>query len=103
MATGWKIDLIIRKSRPFSEEEFRRRKLVNLQGRSLFVASAEDVVVSKLEWAKLAQSQRHIEDVAGILRMRWDSLDRAYLEKWILELRIEAEWNDARRAAGVSE
>ncbi|HEY4765183.1 MAG TPA: hypothetical protein VIH75_16015 [Candidatus Sulfotelmatobacter sp.] len=25
MATGWKIDLIIRKSRPFSEEEFRRR------------------------------------------------------------------------------
>jgi len=103
MATGWKIDLIIRKSRPFSEEEFRRRKLVNLQGSSLFVESAEDVVVSKLEWARLAQSQRHIEDVAGILRMRWDSLDRAYLEKWILELRIETEWNDARRAAGVSE
>ncbi len=101
MATGWKIDLIIRKSRPFSEEEFRRRTLVNLQGRPLFVASAEDVVVSKLEWAKLAQSERHIEDVAGILRMRWDSLDRAYLERWILELRIEAEWNDARRAAGV--
>jgi len=103
IATGWKIDLIIRKSRPFSEEEFRRRKLVNLQGSPLFVASAEDVVVSKLEWAKLAQSQRHIEDVAGILRMRWDSLDRAYLEKWVLELRIEAEWNDARRAAGASE
>jgi hypothetical protein len=76
---------------------------VNLQGSPLFVASAEDVVVSKLEWAKLAQSQRHIEDVAGVLRMRWDSLDRAYLEKWILELRIEEEWNDARRAAGVSE
>jgi hypothetical protein len=102
MATGWKIDLIIRKSRPFSEEEFRRRKLVNLQGSPLFVASAEDVVVSKLEWAKLAQSQRHIEDVAGILKMRWDSLDRVYLERWVLELRIETEWNDARRAAGVS-
>jgi len=101
MATGWKIDMIIRKSRPFSEEEFRRRTLVNLQGRPLFVASAEDVVVSKLEWAKLAQSERHIEDVAGILRMRWDSLDRAYLERWVLELRIEAEWNDARGAAGV--
>ena len=68
MATGWKIDLIIRKSRPFSEEEFRRRKLVNLQSSPLFVASAEDVIVSKLEWAKLAQSQRHIEDVAGIFK-----------------------------------
>jgi hypothetical protein len=30
-------------------------------------------------------------------------MDRAYLGKWILELRIEAEWNDARPAAGVSE
>jgi hypothetical protein len=100
--TGWKIDLIIRKSRPFSKEEFGRRSLVKLEDNPLFLASAEDVVVSKLEWAKLAQSRRHIEDVAGILRMRWDKLDRAYLEKWILDLRIETEWNDARRAAGVS-
>ena len=36
MATGWKIDWIIRKFRPFSEEEFRRRKLVNLQGSPLY-------------------------------------------------------------------
>lgn len=103
LATGWKIDLIIRKSRAFSQEEFRRRQLVNLQDLPLFVASAEDVVVAKLEWSKLAQSKRHIEDVAGILRMRWESLDRSYLEKWTLELGLETEWNDARRAAGISE
>jgi len=102
LATGWKIDLIIRKSRAFSQEEFRRQ-LVNLQDLPLFVASAEDVVVAKLEWSKLAQSKRHIEDVAGILRMRWESLDRSYLEKWTLELGLETEWNDARRAAGISE
>jgi len=103
MATGWKIDLIIRKSRAFSEKEFSRRQRVNLQEIALFVASAEDVVVSKLEWAKLARSQRHIEDVAGILRIRSDSLDRAYLEKWIGELGLKTEWNDARRLAGTSE
>ena len=66
------------------------------------MASAEDVVVSKLEWSKLAQSQRHIEDVAGILRMRWESLDRDYVEKWVVDLGLEKEWNDARRAAGIS-
>jgi hypothetical protein len=103
LATGWKIDLIIRKSRAFSEEEFSRRQRVNLQEIALFVASAEDVVVSKLEWGKLAHSQRHIEDVAGILRMRWDSLDRAYLEQWIGELGLRAEWNEARGVAGISE
>src|SRR5882724_6638023 len=45
LATGWKIDLIIRKSRPFSQEEFRRRQRVNLHDASLFLASVEDVIV----------------------------------------------------------
>ena len=101
LATGWKIDLIFRKSRAFSEAEFRRRQRVKLEDTLLFLASPEDAVISKLEWAKLAQSQRHIEDVAGILRMRWESLDRSYLEKWISELGLEPQWTDARRTAGV--
>jgi hypothetical protein len=101
LASGWKIDLIIRKSRDFSAEEFRRRQLVKLEGLPLFVASAEDVVVSKLEWSKLASSQRHIEDVAGVLRMRWESLDRSYIEKWVLELGLGSQWNDARHTARI--
>lgn len=103
LATGWKIDLIIRKSRAFSQEEFRRRQMIDLQGLALFVASAEDVIISKLEWSKLAQSHRQIEDVTGILRMRWESLDHSYLERWIRELGLMTEWGDARRAAGIAE
>jgi len=57
-ATGWKIDLIIRKSRPYSREELGRRQRVNLHGVSLFMTTAEDAVISKLEWAKLARSRR---------------------------------------------
>jgi hypothetical protein len=103
LASGWKVDPIIRKSRAFSQEEFRRRQRVMLQAVPLFVASVEDVIVSKLEWSKRAQSQRHIDDVAGILRMRWQSLEHSYLRKWIIELEIEKEWHDAQRAAGVAE
>ena len=101
LTTGWKIDLIIRKTRAFSQEEFRRRQLVKLQGLALFVASAEDVIIAKLEWSKLAQSHRQIEDVAGILRVRWGSLDHPYLEKWVRELALKAEWKDARSVAGI--
>jgi hypothetical protein len=100
LVSGWKIDFIIRKSRPFSQEEFSRRQNVNLEGLALFVATAEDVVVSKLEWARLAQSQRQIEDVAVILRTRWDTLDRAYVEKWVHQLGVEAEWKTASLIAG---
>jgi len=103
LATGWKIDLIIRKSRAFSQEEFGRRQLVKVQGLALFVASAEDVVIAKLEWSKLAQSQRQIEDVAAILRLRRDSLDLPYLERWISELNLATQWSDAKSIAAISE
>jgi hypothetical protein len=103
LATGWKIDLIIRKSRAFSLEEFDRRQLVTVQGLPLFVASAEDVVIAKAEWSKLAQSQRQIEDAAAILKLRWPVLDRSYLEKWICELDLQNEWIQAKRIAEISE
>jgi hypothetical protein len=103
LATGWKIDLIIRKSRAFSQEEFRRRRRVSLHDVALFVASAEDVVISKLEWAKLAESRRQIEDAAAILRVRWDALDHSYLAKWIAELGLKKEWDDAERVAGIAD
>jgi hypothetical protein len=101
MASGWKIDLIIRKARAFSREEFGRRQLVTLHDLSLFVASAEDVIVSKLEWSKLSQSQRQVEDVAAILRIRGHALDRQYLEKWIAELQLQSPWKAAQSAANL--
>ena len=101
LSTGWKIDFILRKSRPFSREEFRRRTRVNLQEVSLFVASAEDVVIAKLEWSRLAQSQRQIDDAAAILRARRETLDHRYIEKWTGELQVQEEWAKAKRAALV--
>jgi len=98
-ATGWKIDFIIRKSRPYSQEEFRRRKQVTLHSVALFMTTAEDAVISKLEWAKLAKSSRQIEDVAAILRAQREMLDQSYLQKWIAELGLTNEWQTANLAA----
>jgi hypothetical protein len=100
--TGWKIDLIIRKSRAFSRTEFGRRVSVDFQGIRLFVATAEDVLLAKLEWAKQDQSQRQIDDAAGILRIRATDLDRGYIEKWVGQLRLEEPWGAACRAAGIT-
>jgi len=102
-ATGWKIDLIIRKSRPYSQEEMGRRQRVNLHGISLFMTTAEDAIISKLEWAKLAESRRQIEDAAAILRARWGALDDVYLLRWVGELNLKKEWDDARGVAGIAD
>lgn len=100
--TGWKADFIIRKPRPFSQSEFARRYRTTIDGVELAIATAEDVVVAKLEWAKLGSSQRQIEDVVTILRARATSIDQEYLNQWIGLLGVEAEWNAALQAAGIS-
>jgi hypothetical protein len=99
LKSSWKVDLIIRKTRAFSQEEFSRRKLQNVHGLSLFIASAEDIILAKLEWAKLGESQRQIDDAAGIIRLRGDSLDRLYLDKWVGDLGLEKQWSNAQRRA----
>lgn len=101
--TGWKIDLIFLKARPYDQEEFRRRQLVKLHNVDVFIATVEDIVISKLEWSKIGQSQRQLEDVAAVLRAELESLDRSYLRKWIAELGLEKQWDDARRMADIAE
>jgi hypothetical protein len=88
MQTGWKADLIIKKRRPFSRLEFDRRVKVALMGVEVWVASAEDTVLSKLEWASAAGSERQIRDAAGIVQVRGDGLDVAYLREWAAELGV---------------
>ncbi len=97
LSTGWKTDLIIRRSRPFSRTEFERRVPVDLGGIRVSIATAEDILIAKLEWAMMGESQRQIEDAAGILRIRGKELDMAYIAGWIRELGLESQWTAARK------
>jgi hypothetical protein len=99
LTTGWKVDLMCRRARPFSRTEFDRRVSVDLHGLALFIATAEDLVLAKLEWGKRGGSQRQLEDVAGLLRVRGADLDLAYVALWVQELGIEEEWRAAMQAA----
>lgn len=92
MATGWKVDLIVRKARPFSIEEFRRRQPAELFGARVYLATAEDSILAKLEWAKQSDSERQLRDVAGILSVRAASLDVPYIEHWAVELGVVEQW-----------
>ena len=96
LATGWKIDFIIRKPRAFSREEFERRRPADLSGVEMDVASAEDVLLAKLEWAKRGGSARKIEDAAGIIRLQGERLDTAYVQRWVAALGLQEQWQAAR-------
>jgi hypothetical protein len=99
LSTGWKVDLIVVKDRAFSTTEFERRLSVTILGVPVFVATAEDTVLAKLEWSKLGESERQLRDVVDILRMRQAELDDTYLDRWAVELGISDLLGAARQAA----
>ena len=87
--TGFKVDVILRKERSFSKQEFARRRRVEFLGRPRWFATAEDVILAKLEWASMGSSERQFEDAVNIGRVQGDSLDRSYLMKWAKSVGVE--------------
>lgn len=49
-------------------------------------------MIAKLEWARLGESQRQLRDVARILDIQGDALDRAYMRRWIEDLGLQEAW-----------
>jgi hypothetical protein len=92
----WKIDFILRKDRPFSKREFGRRKQIEILGVSIYAATPEDVLLAKLEWAKLGESERQLRDAAGIIEIQGEKLDLEYVERWVAALDIEDQWRAVR-------
>jgi hypothetical protein len=93
-ARATKVDLIVRKTRPFSLEEFRRRQRVDLSfARGVSTVTAEDSVLSKLEWARRSgDSERQIRDAAGVLELN-PGIDRDYVRRWAAELGVADLWH----------
>jgi len=89
--SGLKVDIIVRKLSPHAEVEFGRRKLLPFwEAREVFVASAEDVIIKKLDYFREGGSEKHLKDIRGIL---CDTvLDMSYLLHWIKELSLEKYW-----------
>ena len=96
--SGFKVDLIVKKDRAFSAEELRRREPGLLAGRRVDFATAEDTILTKLEWAKLGHSERPYHDAVGIIRVQEPRLDWRYLEHWASDLGVANLLEQARRA-----
>ena len=89
MELGWKADLIFRQDTPYQLSKFNRRRRVKLMGIDLWVLSPEDVILSKLDWAKDSGSDLQFRDVFGVIKVQWDKLDWDYLRHWAKELDVE--------------
>lgn len=84
-----KVDCVVRKETDYRREEFARRRAVSIAGRQVFIVSPEDLILSKLDWAKESRSQVQLDDVRNLLRSVQD-LDTAYLTRWANRLGLSS-------------
>jgi len=92
--TGYKADLIFRKDSPHQLSEFNRRIKATLMGIELWILSPEDVILSKLDWAKSSGSDLQLRDVFGVIKLQWNKLDLNYLRQWAKQLGVEKTLED---------
>lgn len=75
-------ELFVRSDDPHDVERFRRRLRVRALDRAVWIATAEDMVVTKLRWALDAERAKDREDVRNMLAVRGDTLDWEYVNRW---------------------
>lgn len=89
--SAMKVDFWVLKNEPFERAAFDRRQRVALLGSEAWVATAEDVILSKFTWNKLSPSNRQLTDVAGVYAVQGDALDKTYLQHWAAILSVNDE------------
>jgi hypothetical protein len=85
--SGIKVDFIVRKTSEYRRVEFSRRKAIELQGAETWIVSREDLILSKLVWARDTGSELQRRDVRGLLD---ESVDFGYIERWAAVLDVQA-------------
>ncbi|MBX3376194.1 MAG: hypothetical protein KF678_04240 [Phycisphaeraceae bacterium] len=101
--SGLKIDVSVLRPRPADELRMDRRTLVTLEGgiRAWF-AAPEDVILAKLEFYQLGGSDKHVRDIAGMLKTLDVPIDMAYLDHWALRLGVHREWAALKIRLGMA-
>ena len=88
-----KVDCIVRKSSEYRQLEFERRKRITINGMSIYIVSKEDLILSKLFWAKASHSEFQLRDVRNLMATGYD---REYVNKWKDSLGVDNLLNELK-------
>ena len=92
-SSGNKIDFMLPRTDAYGRDEFSRRHRAfitpALEG---YTARPENVILGKLWYYSLGESEKHLRDITGILRVSPDKIDIAYIEQWAVEIGVLESW-----------
>ncbi len=87
LESGFKVDFFVKGDSGFDESELERSELQQITDdppRSVYVKTAEDTVLRKLQWytAGGGVSDRQWRDVLGVIMTGGEGIDRSYVRAW---------------------
>jgi hypothetical protein len=93
-ASGLKVDVIVRRDTPFDRSRFARaRTLRPTESYPAAFASAEDVIIKKMEYYKEGGSEKHLRDITGMLTISGSEIDQHYIGEWADRLGLRSIWD----------
>jgi hypothetical protein len=106
LASMYKVDVFVADRSDLVREELNRRLMIELgePPRRVWVCSAEDIVLQKLDWYEQGNriSDRQWLDVLGVMKVQGEKLDLAYLRRWAEARGLSELLEKAFREAGLA-
>jgi hypothetical protein len=88
-----KVDCIVRKQSPYRRAEFERRRRIAIEDFSTWIVSKEDLIISKLDWAKDSRSELQLRDVKNLAATGYDE---EYVDRWTTTLGLSELWRECQ-------
>ncbi len=80
--TGFIIEIFRLSNDPHDQTRFARRRKMEVFGRPTWILSAEDVLVTKLNWLHRVNRTKDLLDVRNVIAVQGNAIDWPYVEGW---------------------
>lgn len=97
-ASGLKADIYPLNKDPLHHWAFAQKRSYEINNFTLWIAPPEYVILRKLQYYQEGGSEKHLKDIRGMLVISAKLIDRASLEKKIMEYHLETLWQKVDRA-----
>jgi hypothetical protein len=85
--SGYKIDFIVRKNTEYRRLEFSRKQKHRIEDFDVWIVAPEDLIISKVEWIQVFQSDRQTDDIQNLVDS--GKADLKYVKNWCSKLNLK--------------
>lgn len=83
----FKIDFVVLKDTAYRSTEFLRKRQVQMDNVQIWIVAPEDLIISKLDWAKDSLSKMQLDDIRNLF-LAVNDLDKDYIDMWVRKLEL---------------